>query len=224
MASPEQFIEVTTLYIYRGRGLQAILEKYGDKEDVKLVGATIKSLSTSVHAIYTNIGPIKVKDQRGLVITPQRLNGEDIANIIKFYDEYQDQSARKGNGGLFDRIICEKIYLLDKETNTVAEFALVPKKDRIYTSEYLEKGIKALNPLYQVSLELTQNLYIITDKNQLKKWKTIGRTDFTKPQLEKILPGVCRSTFVRTCLRTRTAIMTDAEIQCIFNGDIKEPE
>jgi len=149
--------------------------------------------------------------------------GLTIANIIKYYDEYQHQSAMKGNGDLFYRIICEKLYLLDKHTNTVAEFALVPKKDRMYTTDYLERGIQALNPQYQISLELTPNLYIITDENKLRKWRTIRQTDFTRPNLESILPGVCRATFIRTCLRERTAIMTDAEIACTFNGGIKEP-
>lgn len=223
MTSPEQIIEITTLYIYRGQGLEALLEKYGDTEDVKLVGATIKSHSTSGHAIYTNIGPIKVKDQRGLVITSQRLYEDDIANIIKFYDDYQHQSAVKGDGDLFYRIISEKLYLLDKHTNTVAEFALVPKKDRIYTADYRKRGIQALNPALQISLELTPNLYILTDKNKLRKWRMIKQTDFTRPTLESILPGVCRATFLRTCLRERTAIMIDTEISCTFDGDIKEP-
>jgi len=223
MASLGQILEVTTLYIYRGQGLESLLEKYGDTEDIKLVGATIKSHSTSDHAIHTNIGPIKVKEQRGLIITSQRLYEDDIANIIKFYDEYQHQSALKGDGDLFYRIICEKLYLLDKHTNTVAEFELVPKKDRIYTTDYKKRGIQALNPSLQISLELTPNLYIITDKKKLKKWRMIKQTDFTRPTLESILPGVSRATFIRTCLRERTSIMTDKEIECKFNGAIKDP-
>jgi len=162
--------------------------------------------------------------RRGCEITSQRLTEEEIADFRKNYDYYQDVAAKKGDGDLFDRGICEAIYLLDKETNTVAEFTLIPKESRKYTEEYKNKGIKALNAKYQTSLELSGKLYILTDKNQLKKWKDIPHTDFTRPQLEKTLPGVVKTTYVRICQRIKEAKIIDREISCSFDGDIKKPQ
>ena len=224
MSNLEQVIAVTTLYLSRGQGLETILEKYGDTEKVRLVAVKFKSAASSIHSMSYQIGPARCKLQRGLIITSQTWYEDDVVDFIQNYKDYQHVASKRGDGGVFDRGSCDAIYLLDKETNTVAEFGLVPKKDRIYTPEYVQFGIRALNSQYQVSLELTGILYILEDKNKLRKWKTLKNTDFTRPQLERMIPGICASTKIRTCNRTRTAIMTDREVSCRFDGDIPKQE
>lgn len=219
MSNLEQIITLTTLYISRGQGLETIFEKYGDTENIKLVAIKFKSAPSSEHSLVYQIGPARCKLQKGLIITAQTWYDEEVADFIENYEIYQDIASKRGDGGVFDRGACEKIYLLDKETNTVAEYGLVPKKDRIYTPEYKELGIRALNPKYQVSLELTGNLFTLEDKNKLKKWRTLKTTDFTRPQLERMLPSLCAATKIRTCNRTRKAIITEQEISCRFDGD-----
>ena len=224
MSDLEQVIAVTTLYLSRGQGLETILEKYGDTEKVRLVAVKFKSAASSIHSMSYQIGPARCKLQSGLIITSQTWYEDDVVDFIQNYDNYQHIASERGDGGVFDRGSCDAIYLLDKETNTVAEFGLVPKKDRIYTPEYVQFGIRALNSQYQVSLELTGILYILEHKNKLRKWKTLKNTDFTRPQLERMIPGICASTKIRTCNRTRTAIMTDREVSCRFDGDIPKQE
>lgn len=216
MVNGEQTGTITTLFLTRGEGLEIILEKFGENDNSKLVAIRYKSAPSSIHSTPLQIGPARLKLQRGLSINPQTWRIEDITDFVENYEVYQDIAARKGNGGVFDRGSCEKVYLLDKITNTVAEFGLVLKKDRIYTPEYKKLGIRALNPQYQVSLELTGTLYILTEKNKLRKWRLMGRNDFTRPQLRRRLPGVCEVTRMRTCIRTRKAIMTEEEKSCMF--------
>lgn len=211
MSNREQIATITTLFLTRGEGLEIILEKFGENDNSKLVAIKYKSAPSSIHSIPVQIGPARLKMQKGLSINPQTWNIEDITDFVENYEIYQDRAAREGNGEVFDRGSCEKIYLLDKMTNTVAEFGLVPKKDRIYTPEYKKLGIRALNPQYQISLELTGILYILTDKNQLKKWRLMDRNDFTRPQIRRYLPGICEIARMRTCIRTRKAIMTEEE-------------
>lgn len=217
MSNRAQSITITTLFLTRGEGLEIILEKFGENDNSKLVAIKYKSAPSSIHSIPVQIGPARLKLQKGLSMNPQTWHIKDITDFVENYETYQDIAARKGNGGVFDRGSCEKIYLLDKMTNTVAEFGLVPKKDRIYTPEYKTLGIRALNPQYQISLELTGTLYILTDKNKLKKWRLMDKSDFTRPQLRRRLPGVCEVTRMRTCIRTRIAIMTEEEKSCIFD-------
>jgi len=217
MSNREQIGTITTLFLTRGEGLELILEKFGENDKSKLVAIKYKSAPSAIHSIPVQIGPARLKMQKGLSINPQTWHIKDITDFVENYETYQDMAARKGNGGVFDRGSCEKVYLLDKMTNTIAEFGLVPKKDRIYTSEYKKLGIRALKPNYQISLELTGTLYILTDKNQLKKWRLMDRTDFTRPQLRRRLPGVCEVTRMRTCIRTKIPIMTEQEKSCSFD-------
>lgn len=207
-------ITITTLYFDRGKGLETILEQFIETEEIRMVGLKFKSALSAEHQTKKKIGSLTCTLPRGIKITSQFMKESDVKSFWENYEAYQHDAALLGNGGVFDRGSCEQVYLLDKITNTVAEFGLVPKKDRIYTPEYKNLGIKALNPNYQVSLELTGTLYILEDKDKLKKWKTMPRGDFTKPQLEKYLPGVCTAVKMRTCIRERIAIMIDKERSC----------
>jgi len=197
--------------------LEIILDKFGENDNSKLIAIKYKSAPSANHSLPIQIGPARLKLQKGLSISPQTWHIEDIADFVENYELYQHRAASEGNGGVFDRGSCEKIYILDKITNTIAEFGLVPKKDRIYTPEYKEIGIRALNPNYQISLELTGTLYILTDKNKLKKWRLMDRGDFTRPRIRSRLPGICEVAKMRTCIRTRKAIMTEEEKSCIFD-------
>lgn len=211
---------VTTLWFTRGRGLEAILDQFTETDEVRLVGIKFKSSLTADHQLLYNIGCARLIAPRGLKLDAQFWTESEVRDFWKNYELYQDLAARRGDGGVFDRGYIEEVYLLDKTTNTVAKFALVPTKDRIYTSEYDRMGIKALNPKYQSSLELTNPLYTLNDKDKLKKWKMIPNDDWTRPSLEKLLPGICASVRMRTCIRERSAIMTDKEISCSFEGTI----
>jgi len=221
MGELEQLTTITTLYIPRGEPLEIIFQKYGNTDKVKLIAIKYTSPSTSGHSILYQIGPARCKLQKGLSITSQTWYEKDIEDFIKNYDAYQDIAARRGgDGDVFDRGMCEKVYLLDKEKNWIAEFGLVPKKDRIYTPEYKQFGIRALNQKYQISLELTDTLYILDEKNKLKKEKKIPHGDFTRPQLENLLPAICSVVKIRTCNRVKTAIITEKELDCRFDGII----
>jgi len=217
MSNREQIGTITTLFLTRGEGLEIILDKFGENDNSKLIAIKYKSAPSANHSLPIQIGPARLKLQKGLSISPQTWHIEDIADFVENYELYQHRAASEGNGGVFDRGSCEKIYILDKITNTIAEFGLVPKKDRIYTPEYKEIGIRALNPNYQISLELTGTLYILTDKNKLKKWRLMDRGDFTRPRIRSRLPGICEVAKMRTCIRTRKAIMTEEEKSCIFD-------
>lgn len=223
MSSGTQTVTITTLFLTRGEGLEIILEKHAETDNSKLIAIKYKSAPSANHSVPIQIGPARLKLQKGLSISPQTWHIEDISDFVENYELYQDRAARRGNGGVFDRGSCEKIYILDKTTNTIAEFGLVPKKDRIYTPEYMELGIRALKPNYQISLELTGTLYTLTDDNKLKKWGVMSRSDFTRPQLERFLPGICEVARMRTCVRTRKAIMTEEETSCFFDRGIKQP-
>jgi len=214
----EEMITITDLFIYRGAGLEGLLEKYGNTEKVRLIKLTLKTNQSGDYITEHQIGPLKVKQNKSLYME-NTLQTKNLENLIKHQLNINEQiKIDFQDYDFWDRTYCEKLYIEDRETHNIAEFKLISKDEKILTQKYLTRGVQAINPLFKCPLEFSGNLYH-NSYGKLKKVKTLSRTERTKPQLLRYIPNIYETTYAKTCnigIETKTI---PKELSCSFDGE-----
>lgn len=214
----EEIITITDLFIYRGTGIEGLLEKYGNNEKVRLIKLILNTNQSGDYVTEYQIGPLTVKQNKSLYMN-KTLYKKDLENLIKYQINIYEQIKKDFQDYDFEeRTYCEKLYLEDKETHNVAEFKLVSKDEKIPTLKFLTRGIQSINPLFKCPLEFSGKLFNLW-YGKLKKIKELKRNERTKPQLLRYIPNIYEATYAKTCELGVEIKTIPKELSCRFDGE-----
>lgn len=210
--SEPQVVQRAKLIFDRGLGLPTLLTHFRDREDVKLVSVIIKASGTRGLCVRHQVGPFTVLEPKGGILSPQKLSFDDLEDAERNLETYTLEITKLiGDPGVFERTNVEKIYVLDKETDNVAELGLVPKRELQITPEH-QRYVKRHNPRLQVPLQFTGEIYRLDESGELKKYNTLPETDHTADRFKVLFPNLSKILRLIVCQLVRTA------------GDMKQRE
>ena len=214
----EEMLTITDLFIYRGEGLEGLIDRYGDTEKVRILKVALKTNQCEEGIIQHQVGPLILKENQSRYLD-QTLEKVEILDLIEHLSDYDELIKLKHQDYTFiERTYPTELYIEDKETHYAAEFTLISPDKKIPTDKYKYRGIKAINPNFKCAFEFTGNLYRLSN-GKLKKDITLEKTERTKPQLLRYIPNVYEVTYAKTCNIGKETKIIPKELSCVFDGE-----